>query len=192
MRLFTAIDLPDDLLLRLERLISALRSEAFIKWSPIDNVHITTKFVGEWPENRLDEVHQALSTMPARLPFEIEVKGFGWFPAQGLPRVLWSGVHSVDLLPALASDTEKALARLGIKPENKPYKPHITLARIQHVVPLSKLRDKLDSMLPAVVGTFEASRFYLYESKPGSNASRYQQLQEYRFERAGAIAGPML
>src|SRR4051812_1424562 len=83
MRLFTAIDLPDELLLRVERLISALRSEAFIKWSPIDNVHITTKFIGEWPEARLDELNRALGSVQPRNSFDVEVKGFGWFPNQG-------------------------------------------------------------------------------------------------------------
>ena len=49
MRLFTAIDLPDEMIWKLERLLSVLRPEAIIKWSPIDNLHITTKFIGEWP-----------------------------------------------------------------------------------------------------------------------------------------------
>ena len=61
MRLFTALDLPPDVLLRLERLLAALRPEASIKWSPLDNLHITTKFIGEWPEKRVDELDAALA-----------------------------------------------------------------------------------------------------------------------------------
>ena len=60
MRLFTAIDPSADVLLRLERLMSALRPEALIKWSPLDNLHVTIKFIGQWPESRLEELDDAL------------------------------------------------------------------------------------------------------------------------------------
>src|SRR5579875_2248423 len=98
MRLFTAIDLPSEMLLRLERLISALRPEALIKWSPIDNLHITTKFIGEWPEVRLPELTAALSAMHPITPFDIQIKDLGWFPHERSPRVLWAGVHGGEAL----------------------------------------------------------------------------------------------
>src|ERR1700760_3160588 len=56
MRLFTALELSPEVLIRLERLTSVLRPEALINWSPLDNLHITTKFIGEWPETRLDDL----------------------------------------------------------------------------------------------------------------------------------------
>ncbi|HEX4770408.1 MAG TPA: RNA 2',3'-cyclic phosphodiesterase [Bryobacteraceae bacterium] len=184
MRLFTAIDLPDELLLRVERLIAALRPEAFVKWSPIDNIHITTKFVGEWPEARLAELNQALISIQPRRSFEVELKGFGWFPDQGPPRVLWSGVYGGDALTDLVRDTEESAAALGVKREIHPYMPHLTLARINNRVPLDGLRQKLAGMRPAVIGSFPVSRFHLYQSQPGSNASLYRKLYEYNFEKA--------
>jgi 2'-5' RNA ligase len=186
MRLFTAIDLPGELLLRVERLIAALRPEAFIKWSPIDNIHVTTKFIGEWPEARLEEINRALASVQIRSTFEVEVRGFGWFPNQGPPRVLWSGVHGDDALVHLVRDTEESVAALAVKREPHPYVPHLTLARINNRVPLDQLRKRLTAMLPAIIGSFTVSRFYLYQSQPGSNASLYRKLYEYGFEKAAA------
>ncbi len=186
MRLFTAIDLPSEMLLRLERLISALRPEALIKWSPLDNLHVTTKFIGEWPENRLNELHAVLSGVPNREPFQVEIRELGWFPNERSPRVLWSGVQGGQSLLRLAQDTEERLQTLGIAREERPFSPHLTLARIKNPVPLQRLRDRVRDMQPALIGTFLVSGFVLYLSEPGSNASIYRRLREYRFASAAA------
>ena len=102
MRLFTAIDLPAEMLLRLERLLSALRPEALIKWSPLDNLHITTKFIGEWPERRLEELDKALAGLIPREQFDIELRDLGWFPNERSPRVLWAGVHAGPALQVVS------------------------------------------------------------------------------------------
>lgn len=185
MRLFTAIDLPPDSLMRLERLISALRPAALIHWSPLDNLHITTKFIGEWPEGRLEELHEALTALAERKPFEVEVRGLGWFPHERSPRVLWVGIDGGEELAALAGHIENQLAPLGIKREDRQFSPHLTLARIKNPVPLAPLREKVRDMQPAVLGKFMASHFTLFRSEPGSNASIYRKLRDYRFEAAG-------
>lgn len=180
MRLFTALDLPPDLLLRLERLLSALRPEAVIKWSPLDNLHITTKFIGEWPEPRLDQLDSTLEQLRFRQPIDIKLKELGWFPNSHSPRVLWAGVHG-DALPALAAETDAALAKLGIALEPHPFTPHLTLARIKNPVPLHKLRLKVEELQHTSIGQFTAAGFYLFRSDPGSNASIYRKLRTYNF-----------
>ena len=188
MRLFTAIDLPSEILLRLERLISALRPEAFIKWSPLDNLHVTTKFIGEWPEPRVSELHQALAKMRKRQPFEVQLKGLGWFPNERSPRVLWLGVDGGKELAELAAQTEDALATLGITKEQRDFAPHLTLARIKSPVPLSNLRKKVEQMQPAAIGSVVVSSFCLFRSRPGTNASIYEKLMDYEFETAMAAS----
>jgi 2'-5' RNA ligase len=188
MRLFTAIDLPAEMLLRLERLLSALRPEALIKWSPLDNLHITTKFIGEWPEQRLEELDQALASLAPREPFDIEVHDLGWFPNERAPRVLWAGVHSGPCLKRLMAETEERLAAIGIPKEEKQANPHLTLARVKNPVPLRNLRQKVSELQPADLGTFSARHFCLFRSDPGSNASVYRRLRSYRFEAAVAAS----
>jgi 2'-5' RNA ligase len=188
MRLFTAIDLPPDVLQRLERLLSALRPEALIKWSPLDNLHVTTKFIGEWPEARVDELHEALLSLLPRDPFEVEVKGLGWFPTERSPRVLWAGVQGGEPLARLARDTDERLMALEIEREDRDFSPHLTLARIKNPVPLSRLRAKVKEMQPAAMGRFPVSQFALFRSDPGSNSSIYRKLREYKFEAALAAS----
>ena len=184
MRLFTAIDLPADMLLRLERLLSVLRPEALIKWSPLDNLHITTKFIGEWPEQRLEELQEALARLTPRETFDIEVRDLGWFPGERSPRVLWAGVHAGPALKQLITDTEQSLLKLGVAKDEKEQNPHLTLARIKGPAPLRNLRKKVDELQPADLGAFAARHFCLFRSDPGSNASIYRKLGDYRFEAA--------
>ena len=63
MRLFTAIDLPADILSRLDQLMAGLRPLAQLGWTPASNLHITTKFIGQWPEDRLPQLQRALAAV---------------------------------------------------------------------------------------------------------------------------------
>lgn len=182
MRLFTAIDLPSTTLLRLERLLSALRPEAQVKWSPLDNLHITTKFIGEWPESRLPELLDALSSLLPCEPFPVQLKNLGWFPNRRSPRVLWAGVHGGAALADLARRTEDKLHALGISKENRDYSPHLTLARIKNPVSMSRLRQRVDELESIDLGEFLADSFTLFRSDPGSNSSIYRKLHDFRFE----------
>lgn len=182
MRLFTALDLPADILVRLERLLAALRPEAMIKWSPLDNLHVTTKFIGEWPEERVDELDAVLNKLRYADPIDVELRYLGWFPNAHSPRVLWAGVNGGDALPGLAARTDDALAELGIAKETHSFSPHLTLARIKNAVPLQRLRGKVEELQKTQIGHFRASGFFLFRSDPGSNASIYRKLRGYEFE----------
>jgi len=188
MRLFTAIDLPDDVLLRLDRLLAALRPEAIIKWSPLDNLHITTKFIGEWPPERFPELEAALIELPPREPIEIELRNLGWFPNERSPRVLWAGVHAGPALEQLVRNIDDRLAPLGVAKERRPFSQHMTLARIKSPVPVNRLRQMVEEMQPAAIGSFTASQFCLFRSDPGSHSSIYRKLQAFRFQNAVAAS----
>jgi 2'-5' RNA ligase len=174
--------------LRLERLLSALRPEALINWSPLDNLHITTKFIGNWPENRLPDLDAALAAIPPRDPFDVHLHDLGWFPDNRSPRVLWAGVENCPALIDLAKETEARLETLGIAKEDRAFSPHLTLARIKNPVPLNRLREKIEELTPADLGTFQARHFNLFRSDPGSNASVYRNLRDYRFESVMAAS----
>ena len=188
MRIFTAIDLPSASLLRLERLLSALRPEAQINWSPLYNLHITTKFIGQWPEERLPELTAALSSLLPCEPFPVELKGTGWFPNRRSPRVLTVGVNGGEALVDLARRTEEKLQTLGIPKEDRKFRPHLTLARIKSPVSLSRLRQRIEEMEAAEFGEFSVSSFALFRSDPGSNASIYRKLRDFHFQAAMAAS----
>ncbi len=183
MRLFTAIELPRDVTGALARLIERLRPAARIKWSEPSNLHITTKFIGEWPQERLEELSAVFQALPARPPIRIEVRGLGFFPNPHAPRVFWAAVHAGTELAALARATGEALAGLGVAPEERPFSPHLTLARIKEPVPLQTLRQVIASTPTADFGAFTADRFHLYSSHLDPAGSVYTKLSDYAFRK---------
>jgi 2'-5' RNA ligase len=175
MRLFTAIDIPDAIKLRLSTLLDRLRPLAKLAWSSVENLHITTKFIGEWPEERLEQIRQALAAVPSPGSLEIVVRGLGWFPNDRNPRVLWAGIETGERLRTLALDTERSLAAVGVPVEDKDFHPHLTLARRRNPVPLDGLKKNLADVSLHDFGSFRAEAFCLYLSKAG----RYVKLHEF-------------
>ena len=180
MRLFTGIALPKEIIDHLTRLLEHLRSTAHARWSPAYNLHITTKFIGEWPEERLPELTSALTALPVPGAFTVNIRGFGWLPNPHNPRILFVGVHAPESLLTLARETDTALNRIGIAPEDRPFKPHLTLARIKDATaPLHGLKRAIADLKTDDFGAFTADRFHLYLSTPGPASSIYTQLAEF-------------
>lgn len=179
MRLFTALDLPGEITARLRAFVDRLRSSAKLAWSPVENLHVTTKFIGEWPEPRLREIEDALGSVPPPGPVEIAIRGIGWFPNARNPRVFWAGVESGPQLQTLARDTERAVATLGVPIEDREFHPHLTLARRRDNAPLDKLRELLATADRTDFGAFSATSFFLYKSAGG----RYTRLNEFPLTR---------
>src|SRR5215813_7889160 len=106
MRLFVGLDLPADIVGNLEKLLDRLRPTARIQWSPPANMHITTKFIGEWREERLGELQAALKAIQPREPIDVRIHRVGFFPNPHSPRVFWCGVDAPGL-KELALDTDR-------------------------------------------------------------------------------------
>jgi 2'-5' RNA ligase len=175
MRLFVAIDIPSGVQQKLGALLSHLRPAAKLAWTTVERLHITTKFIGEWPEDRLDEMQLALRSVNPEGAFEIAIAGLGWFPNARNPRVLFAGVKGGERLNALARATEEAVLRLGIAAEKRAYSPHLTLARIRDRMPLDALKRAIGALESTDFGMFRAQAFYLYLSSAG----RYTKLAEF-------------
>ena len=179
MRLFTGIDLPPEVIFKLEDLLQRLKPTAQINWSPPRNLHVTTKFIGEWPEERLAELKSVLGALPERVPIAITIEKLGFFPNPHSPRVFWAGVHAGDDLTSLARDTEEALAPLGIAKEQRAYSPHLTLARIKTPGKQPELLQAVAKLPSLEFGSFVADRFYLYQSRLAPSGSVYTKLSEF-------------
>jgi 2'-5' RNA ligase len=183
MRLFTGFDLPEEIVRGLERLVEQLRPRARINWSPPRNLHITTKFIGEWPEERLPELKQALAALPERPAAEFRVRGLGFFPNRHHPRVFWAGVEAPPQVAALAAETDAGLAALGVSREQRPFSPHLTLARIKDPVPMQPLREAIAALPSVEFGSFSADRFWLYHSRLTPAGSVYTKLSDFPLSR---------
>jgi len=125
MRLFTGIAIPQAITDRLEAVVATLRPTAAVRWSPLANLHITTKFIGHWAEDSREQLKQALAAVRAPGKLEIAVSGFGFYPNPNHPKVFFAGVKA-PLLTPLHHAIEDALEPLGCPREDRAFSPHLT------------------------------------------------------------------
>lgn len=175
LRLFTAVDPPEEIIEALAGTVDRLRPLAKIAWSRPSNFHITTKFIGSWEEQRLAEVNAALRSLRGREPFSVRLAGINFFPHS-----LWAGVEGAGLA-SLAAATEEALSRIGVEVETRAYSPHLTLARIKERRDANALRREIAKLGAIEFGSFTADRFHLYASSRGAGGSVYTKLSEFPF-----------
>jgi 2'-5' RNA ligase len=179
-RLFTGLDLPDSATAKLRELLDTLRPAALLRWSPPENLHITTKFIGNWPVARMNELKTALGAVEKTGAVDVEIRGLGWFPNPHQPHTFWTGIQAGPALAALHTAIDTACDSLGIAKETKAYSPHLTLARVPREKPdLGPLRRAVAALESVEFGSFRAGRFFLYQSKPGPTASVYSKLAEF-------------
>lgn len=179
MRLFTAIDIPKAVREALTQTIQQLKPVAKIRWSKPENLHITTKFLGEVPPERLAAVVAALQGMASTGPIPIEVRGIGWFPNPHSPRVLFAGIQAPEWLGQLHIRTDEALGALGVPAETKPFRPHLTVARMEAKTEVANLRQAIFHLPGNQFGAFTAERFHLYESLTGGAGSVYTRVADF-------------
>ena len=183
MRLFTGLDLPPDVVGNIEKLLRRLKPTAQINWSPPANLHITTKFIGEWPEPRLDELKAALAALPSHEPITVAIRRLGFFPNPHSPRNFWCGIQAPGI-DRLAADTDAATSALGIASEKRPFSPHLTLARIKERVEMQPLREAIASLDSLDFGEFAAHSWFLYRSTLKPTGSVYTKLAEFPLSKA--------
>ena len=184
MRLFVGLDVPYEMRRNLELVLQLLKPTADISWSPLSNLHITTKFIGEWPEARLEELKSSLESVKRTGDLKIAIRGIGWFPNPHHPRVLYAGIAAPAELAQLARDTEQVCERLGIPAENRDFSPHLTLARIKGPADLHELRGAIAGLPSAEFGAYTACDFHLYLSKLSPKGSIYTKLATYPLKQS--------
>jgi 2'-5' RNA ligase len=181
MPLFTALDLAPGVAANLERLLERLRPTARIQWSPPANLHITTKFIGEWPDGRLVELKAALARLPERATIPVRIHHLGFFPNPHAPRVFWCGIEAPGLVE-LAAETDRATAALGVATDTRAFSPHLTLARIKDRIDPQPLREAIAALPELEFGAFPATAFHLYRSQLRPGGSVYTKLAEFPFQ----------
>ncbi|MBV9280730.1 MAG: RNA 2',3'-cyclic phosphodiesterase [Chloroflexi bacterium] len=135
-RTFLAIELPAGLRAGLAALQEAFAEQtSMLKWVAPDRLHLTLRFLGNVPEARLDSVRQSVEAAAASVStFALELNGIGAFPDERAPRVVWVGLQdgpALDRIRHLAGAVNDELASRGFEREDRPFKAHITLARVR-------------------------------------------------------------
>ncbi len=134
-RSFIAIELSEEAKKGLARLRKELERDEhkFVKWVDPGGIHLTLKFLGNIPAKWVTEITEAMGKAARGIyPFHLEISGLGTFPNLKQARVFWVGIGGeVDKLSSLQQNIDSALAALGFAKEERPFVPHLTLARIR-------------------------------------------------------------
>lgn len=180
LRLFVAADLPETHLRKIEREVAVVRDRwKGGRWSPIQNQHVTLKFLGSTPPDRLEEVGKVCETVgQSHEATDVSLTGLGSFPSERRMRVLWVGLRDdAELLTKLAADLEQGFEPLGYAREARSFTPHLTVARFRAPVRLDEpLPDIGVSALPA----WSVDRIRLYRSHLSPSGARYEVLREFK------------
>jgi len=183
-RVFIAIDLPDWLRDRLAQLQDELEVECppgVMRWVRPEGIHLTLKFLGEVPTAQLPDIQVGLARAAATVaPFTFRAERLGCFPDTRRPNNVWVGVHEpTGALQRLQQAIEAHIAPLGYPPENRPFRPHLTLGRASRHARPAELRQfgELIARKPLnPLGTVEVNGVSLMKSDLRPDGAIYTRL----------------
>lgn len=163
-RTFVALPLPASLREQLGDWIKVTKNELpFRKWIHPQDIHITLQFLGSTSQEQLKQIIKALKQLSEeQVPFELLIDGVGTFGKSDQPRIFWAGVDGqLDELRQLQKKVTTVLTPIGFPSEDRPYKPHITLARKYASADFNRKQ-----LTGQTIGNFKwtADRIVLYES----------------------------
>jgi 2'-5' RNA ligase len=181
MRCFVAVDLSDatrDAIAGVQTRLRGAAPNADVGWVNPAKLHLTLKFLGE-----VDEPTDALRTELAGVarehgPFDLSVGGIGGFPTGSRPRVLWIGLRAgLREIGLLAADVERACQRVGFPLDARPFRGHVTIARVRSPRGLSRVVRGMEAERETELGTWRVREVVLYRSHLGGSAgSTYEPL----------------
>jgi len=174
LRCFIAIEIPVEVKNSISEAISPLKKlgQDSVKWVRPENIHLTLKFLGNTPEDRLKSIEAALTRACMGMnPIEGEIKGAGAFPNPGRPSVLWVGLECPPALLELKERIESELGALGFEPDDRPFSPHLTVGRVKRGMRLPKRRlfAAIEQLESTSFGTIDIREIALMKSdlRPG-------------------------
>ncbi len=175
-RSFIAIALSSEIQAKLSQVSTELQVQLKgvpVRWVPVENVHLTLKFLGEVSTANLEMLKTVLQREVAgHNPFEISAGELGAFPSLRRPRVIWVNIQAPAELTTVQHGIETQLARLGYPPEERPFHPHLTLGRVARTASsqdVQKISDVFSKYKVGFLGATRVMSINLYKSdlQPG-------------------------
>ena len=195
LRLFAAVELSDEArraaASHAGRLRAALPPGTRVSWEREEKLHLTLKFFGGVEPARAGELSEALARVVAGLrPFTLRLREAGVFPTPARPSVLWLGLADPSgELARLHARLEDECAALGFPREQRPFRPHVTLARVRFASREARRLARQHLELDFDPVSFEVSEIVLMSSQLGPGGSVYTPLSRHAIE-AGSDCTP--
>lgn len=177
MRLFVALEIPEAVRREVARRVAGLRERLpRAKWVDTANLHLTLLFFGQVDDEKVPALAEALREAFARHPpLDLRLADAGTFPPRRPARVAWVGMETPgDLMGLQADATAAAVDAIGFEPEDRPFSPHVTLARCDPNWPRDA-SDKFAAAFPGTIGQpWTAERGVLMESRLSPRGAQYK------------------
>jgi 2'-5' RNA ligase len=181
-RSFIAGRLPAENLKLISKWISRLRKlDIHASFPRIESIHFTLKFLGDIDEEKVGLISEVLErSVQDSSRFNLRIEGMGTFPSLRNPRVVWMGIPANQVLLDLQERIEKKLVPHGFEAENRPFRPHLTLARIKSRKHLDQLQHFLQKDgVKADAGEFTFDSIHLYQSILRPTGAMYKCLSSH-------------
>lgn len=170
-RAFIAINISPEIKQRLTVLSGDLQRALGgvpVRWVPVENIHLTLKFLGDVSETNLELLKKMMKSEAAEHPvFELSAGELGAFPTIRRPRVIWVNIQAPAELVSLQRGIDHETARLGYAREDRPFSAHLTLGRVSrnaNVNDLRKISEELSSFKVGFIGAANVQQVHLYRS----------------------------
>ena len=172
LRTFIALNFPQEIITKAVKIIQYFKTQlpnGALKWSAIENLHLTIKFLGNIPENKLDQVKLILTDSTAGIPaFNIEVGGLGMYPNKHNPRAIWFGVTYDQALLDIHHNLDQSLQQVNVEHDKREFSPHLTIARVNQRIP-QETRQEIGRTFAqfkvTALGQARIDRIILYQSE---------------------------
>lgn len=140
-------------------------SKDIIKWTSVDNIHITLAFLGNTEEKEIKNISSMLKEeCGGSGKFELILKGSGLFRKLEDPRIIWIGIEPSEKILQLKISIFNGLKRLSIKIEDRPFRPHLTIGRIKNINDKETLKTLIGQFQGSEIQTIPVNEVILYES----------------------------
>ena len=193
-RAFIAVDLSPEILERIEQVSLDLRArmkDVPVRWVPVENIHLTLKFLGNVSTANLEILKDILGkVVSSHCECDISVGGIGAFPKPLNPRVIWVGMEVPQELVTLQHNIEIETARLGYSREYRPFSPHLTFGRVSRnasAQDVHAIADVLENYKVGFLGATRLNTVYLYRSDLKPDGAVYTPIYSATLEVAESI-----
>jgi len=173
-RLFIAIELPNGIKNELGRLRTNIEG---VRWMPAEQFHLTLAFLGEVDEETALRLSANLAEIRTAT-FELTLAEASCFPSQQRPRVIWIGVKPEPRLLKLAAAVQQSALNSGIFLEERPFSPHITLARLKSPS-TDELSDYINRKSGLTLTPFSVKEFTLFQSSLSSQGALHCKVRSF-------------
>jgi RNA 2',3'-cyclic 3'-phosphodiesterase len=182
-RAFLAIDPPENILQAMSRLQEKLKREISgrISWTKPQGQHLTLKFFGDISMEDVKNICSAVQNRVTSEPsLSLKIEKLGVFPDARRPRVIWCGMAGdVEKLSGLQKQLDSDFADIGFPAEDRPFRAHLTLARIKDSRGITGISEALTKYGTFTAGEFICRELFLFQSKLSPQGAVYTKLAEF-------------